>query len=129
MIQGLNHFTILASQREATLAFYVGLLGLREGPRPNFDFPGAWLYAGGPEAVLHIVLGRTPASTLPGTIDHVAFNARDLPATQARLQAAGVAMDLRPLLPGAPLQLFVRDPDGVRVELCFDPAEAASVPG
>lgn len=127
MIQGLNHFTILASQREATLAFYIDLLGLREGPRPAFDFPGAWLYAEGPEAVLHVVCGRTPASSLPGVIDHVAFSARGLAATQARLQAAGVATDLRPLLPGAPLQLFLHDPDGVRVELCFDPAERAQV--
>ena len=44
MIQGMNHFTILAEDRDATLAFYCGLLGLVDGPRPPFDFPGAWLY-------------------------------------------------------------------------------------
>ena len=52
MIQGMNHFTILAEDRDATLAFYCGLLGLVDGPRPPFDFPGAWLYApGGTQAV------------------------------------------------------------------------------
>ncbi len=126
MIQGLNHFTILATDRAATLRFYVDLLGLQPGWRPDFDFPGVWLYAGGPDAVLHIIWDRAPETTLPGLIDHVAFSARDLLATQARLQAAGVVMDLRPLLPGAPLQMFLRDPNGVRVELCFDPAEATS---
>ena len=51
MIEGMNHFTITAEEREATLGFYVGLLGLREGHRPDLGFPGAWLYAGGPQAV------------------------------------------------------------------------------
>jgi catechol 2,3-dioxygenase-like lactoylglutathione lyase family enzyme len=123
MIQGLNHVTIVGTDRDATLAFYVGLLGLREGWRPDSDIPGAWLYADGPGAVLHIVWDRAADAARPGVIDHVAFSARDLPAIQARLQAAQVPMDLRPPLPGAPLQMFLHDPNGVRVELCFDPAE------
>ena len=40
MIQGMNHFTITAEDREATLGFYCGLLGLVEGPRPDLGFPG-----------------------------------------------------------------------------------------
>ena len=47
MIQGLNHFTVLTDDLERTLDFYVGTLGLKPGPRPDFGFPGVWLYVGG----------------------------------------------------------------------------------
>ena len=43
----MNHFTILTDDVPGTVRFYREFLGLREGPRPPFDFPGAWLYAGG----------------------------------------------------------------------------------
>ena len=59
MIHAMNHFTITAENREATLGFYCGLLGLREGHRPDLGFPGAWLYAeGGSAAILHIYWDR-----------------------------------------------------------------------
>ena len=31
MIVGMNHFTVIAEDRQKTLDFYVGLLGLKEG--------------------------------------------------------------------------------------------------
>ena len=43
----MNHFTILTVDVPSTIEFYSDLLGLTPGPRPPFDFPGAWLYAGG----------------------------------------------------------------------------------
>ncbi len=124
MIHGMNHFTIVADDREATLGFYCGLLGLVEGPRPPFDFPGAWLYAlGGSQAVLHIVFGRTLPTPRTGVIDHMAFTATDLPAVKARLDAAGVDYTLRPLPGGGMWQLFCHCPNGARVELDFEAAE------
>ena len=54
MIVGMNHFTVIAEDEKKTLDFYVGLLGLSVGHRPDLGFPGAWLYAGGPQAVLHV---------------------------------------------------------------------------
>ncbi len=124
MIQGLNHFTITAAERERTLAFYCGLLGLREGPRPDLGFPGAWLYADGVDAaVLHVVLGRPAPTLATGLIDHVALTARDLKAVKARLDGAGLPYDLRPQRGSGTWQLFVHDPDGARVELDFDAAE------
>jgi catechol 2,3-dioxygenase-like lactoylglutathione lyase family enzyme len=77
MIHGMNHFTIIAEDREATLDFYCGLLGL-EGPRPDLGFPGAWLYAGQPQAVLHIYWDRPMPAQRTGVIDHMAFTASDL---------------------------------------------------
>ena len=42
-IRGMNHFTVLASNLDATLGFYCELLGLHNGPRPPFGFPGTGL--------------------------------------------------------------------------------------
>jgi catechol 2,3-dioxygenase-like lactoylglutathione lyase family enzyme len=123
-ISGMNHFTVLTSDLGATLAFYVDLLGLTEGFRPDFDFPGAWLYAGG-QAVLHIVAGRSVPADPRGAIDHMAFSARDLRGLAARLTERGIAYDLRRLPSTGGWQLFCLDPSGARVELDFEPGEAA----
>ena len=122
----MNHFTITAEDRTATLAYYCGLLGLREGERPDLGFPGAWLYAdGAPAALLHIYWDRPMPAVRTGVIDHLAFSARDLAAVTARFDAASVAYELRRQKGSGLWQLFSFDPNGARVELDFDPAEAA----
>ena len=123
-IIGMNHFTVLARDLEETKSFYVDLLGLVEGERPELGFPGAWLYAG-EAAVLHIVAGRALPADPRGVIDHMAFTARDLAGTVKRLQARNLRYDLRRLSGSGIWQLFCFDPNGARVELDFDPAEPA----
>ena len=124
MIHAMNHFTITAESREATLAFYCGLLGLREGYRPDLGFPGAWLYAdGNPQAVLHIYWDRPMPSGRTGVIDHMAFTASDLKAVKARFDAAAIKYDLRQQVGAGTWQLFSIDPNGAKVELDFDPRE------
>ena len=123
MIHGMNHFTITAEDRARTLDFYCGLLGLQEGHRPDLGFPGAWLYAGGPQAVLHIYWDRPMPSQRTGVIDHMAFTASDLKGVKARFDAAGVKYDLRQQPQSGTWQLFSFDPNGARVELDFDAAE------
>jgi catechol 2,3-dioxygenase-like lactoylglutathione lyase family enzyme len=123
MIVGMNHFTILADDRQATLDFYCGLLGLTEGHRPDLGFPGAWLYAGGPHAVLHIVFGRPLPTSRAGVIDHMAFSATGLKAVKARFEDRSVKFDLRRQAGSGLWQLFSFDPNGARVELDFDAAE------
>jgi catechol 2,3-dioxygenase-like lactoylglutathione lyase family enzyme len=125
MIVGMNHFTVLAEDPQATLDFYCGLLGLTEGHRPDLGFPGAWLHAGGPQAVLHIVFGRPLPSQRAGVIDHMAFSATDLKDVKARLEARAVKFDLRRQAGAGTWQLFCFDPNGARVELDFDAAESA----
>lgn len=123
MIVGMNHFTVIAQDERATLDFYVGLLGLTVGERPDLGFPGAWLHAGGTHAVLHIVFGRQLPAQRTGVIDHMAFTAHGLPATKLRFDKAGTKYDLRRQAGSAIWQLFCHDPNGARVELDFDPAE------
>lgn len=124
MIHAMNHFTVTAEDRAQTLGFYCGLLGLQEGPRPDLGFPGAWLYAGGPQAVLHLYFDRPMPAQRTGVIDHLAFSATDLKAVKARFEAAGVPHELRRQKQSGIWQLFSHDPNGARVELDFDPTEA-----
>ena len=121
-IVGMNHFTVLAKDLAATREFYIGVMGLADGPRPDLGFPGAWLYAGD-QAVLHIIAGRALPSDPRGVLDHMAFSAKDLPATVGRLKARGISYDLRRQAESGTWQLFCFDPNGARVELDFDPAE------
>jgi len=123
MIVGMNHFTVIAEDEKKTLDFYVGLLGLTVGPRPDLGFPGAWLYAGGPQAVLHMYFDRPVPPQRAGVIDHMAFSARDLRAVKARFDASGVKYDLRQQVGAGTWQLFCFDPNGAKVELDFDAAE------
>jgi len=122
-ITEMNHFTVLTDDLEKTRAFYVGLLGLREGPRPPLGFPGAWLYAG-ERPVLHVIAGRALPPERSGVLDHMAFSAKGVTDVTSRLDAAGIAYDLRRQPESNVWQLFCFDPNGARVELDFDANES-----
>lgn len=123
MIVGMNHFTVIAEDEGQTLDFYVGLLGLTVGHRPDLGFPGAWLYAGGPQAVLHMYFDRPVPQQRAGVIDHMAFTAQGLRAVKARFDARGTKYDLRQQIGAGTWQLFCFDPNGAKVELDFDASE------
>ena len=118
----LNHYNIRAGQPliGRVREFYVDVIGLAEGWRPPFDFPGHWLYAGD-AAVLHLVEtsgGQTTAPP-PGSLDHVAFTCTGIEAFEQRLRERGIP-HRKAGVPGTGLQqLFVKDPAGNGVELNF----------
>jgi catechol 2,3-dioxygenase-like lactoylglutathione lyase family enzyme len=130
-LTGIQHLLVLSDDIEATRDFYRDVLGLREGERPPLEFPGFWLYLGG-EPCLHIAdrgAYAAHASTLGldvavaagdgGPIDHVAFAAENYEETAARLQRVGIEA-VENKVPAAGLrQLFVEDPNGLRVEMNF----------
>jgi catechol 2,3-dioxygenase-like lactoylglutathione lyase family enzyme len=117
-ILGLDHFTVLTDDLEATRRFYAEVLGLTEGERPPFGFPGAWFYCRG-RPVLHVIAGRGVPAPRPGVIDHMAFTATDLKQWKAKLERHGIPFDLR-LQPGTGVwQMFFLDPNGAKVELDF----------
>ena len=124
MIIGMNHFTVIAEDEPKTLDFYVGLLGLTVGHRPELGFPGAWLYAGGAQAVLHVYFDRPVPAHRAGVIDHMAFSASDLKSVKARFDERGLKYDLRRQVGAGSWQLFTFDPNGAKVELDFDAAES-----
>jgi catechol 2,3-dioxygenase-like lactoylglutathione lyase family enzyme len=125
-VTSMNHFTILTDDLETTLAFYAEHLNLRPGPRPPFTFPGAWLYAdGGNDPILHIVAGKEKGVLVKGVIDHMAFSGKGLAGAVAKLKARGVPYELRRLPEYRTWQLFFHDPNNAKIEIDFDPAEAA----
>ena len=118
----LDHFTVRCRPQELDELrdFCVGVLGLGDGARPDFAFPGHWLYADGrPIVHLAAVLDTRPAQGT-GPLDHLAFTCRGLDDMVRRLKAMNVPFDERPV-PGFPLhQVFFSDPQGLRLELTFE---------
>ena len=49
----LDHYNVSTRKLKETVQFYEDVLGFVNGPRPEFDFPGAWLYSAG-HPVLHL---------------------------------------------------------------------------
>ena len=118
-LQNLNHFLVLADDLAATRDFYVEVLGLRVGDRPPFPFPGFWLYLGD-RPVVHLAAGggeQSPSGS--GPIDHIAFEATGHDAMVASLKQRGLAFSQRQV-PDSPLrQIFLHDPNGVKIELNY----------
>lgn len=119
----VDHFNIVISpsQVDATLRFYCEILGLKQGFRPDFGRPGWWLYAGG-HPVLHISL-KEIQSTVGGTgsFDHIALNATDWPGMKATLERHAIHFEEQLVRDNTMLQVFFRDPNGLKVELDFKP--------
>jgi catechol 2,3-dioxygenase-like lactoylglutathione lyase family enzyme len=121
----LDHFNIRTRNLGETVRFYENILGLENGPRPNFAFPGAWLYSEG-RAVVHLVdISRTDEPQKPdsGVVHHVAFASRGFSSMKQRLQAKGVEFEAREVPGGDLWQIFVRDPNGVMIELNYETAK------
>jgi catechol 2,3-dioxygenase-like lactoylglutathione lyase family enzyme len=141
-IRKLGHYSIRTGDLEASRRFYTEVLGMKEGFRPPFPFPGIWLYLGGDErdyGVVHIIgidrndpqglkeyLGDRDEAALTGSgaVDHVAFLATGLADMRARLAARGTAFTERTVPSLGLYQLFVADPSGVTVELNYPHDEA-----
>lgn len=127
-VLSINHFNLRADSAltRRLRDFYVDVVGMTEGWRPPFDFPGHWLYLGD-QAVLHLVADDQAAAVAAAQrpiLDHVAFSCTGLPAIEQGLRQAGVAYR-RTQVPGtARVQLFAHDPAGNGVEFNFASADA-----
>jgi catechol 2,3-dioxygenase-like lactoylglutathione lyase family enzyme len=121
----LDHFNIRTRQLGDTVKFYEDILGLENGDRPNFSFPGAWMYSEG-RPVVHLVdISPTSEQQKPdsGVVHHVAFASRDFNGMKQRLTSKGMAFDTRQVPGGETWQIFVRDPNGVMIELNYEAAK------
>ena len=127
----LNHYLIRANDLERTKDFYCDVLGFEVMPRPDFPFPGYWLgingkiqvhlaQAGVPNSALYYLGSpKNAATSNSGVIDHIAFLATDPAGFMKRLKKLGVAVRPRSLPESELFQLFIKDPDGLTIELNF----------
>lgn len=67
-------------------------------------------------AGLGLAVPETDPGLGSGPLDHIAFTALDYEALTARLAERGVAA-VTNAVPGGPRQVFIEDPNGVRVEI------------
>ena len=84
----LDHFNIRTRKLADTVRFYEDVLGLEKGARPNFAFPGAWMYSEG-KPVVHLVdISKTDEPQKPdsGVVHHVAFISRGFSGMKKRLE-------------------------------------------
>ncbi len=123
-VNGIDHFNIRTRDLDRLCEFYTKVLSLEIGERPPFDSPGVWLYAGG-HPILHVGIAKDGDgnsdsdgdNTLP--LDHIALEAEGLADAVERLAGAGIEYRMFDV-PGREMkQIFVRDPDGVTIELNF----------
>jgi len=119
-LQAIDHFTIRTDDLDASRQFYVDILGLTDGDRPPFDFPGAWLYLDD-RPVVHLIGGRGTGEKATGSIDHLAFRASAPDALRQRLNDRDVDYSERVVPRLDMVQFFIKDPDGVTIELNFLP--------
>ncbi|HEY6024207.1 MAG TPA: VOC family protein [Pseudolabrys sp.] len=133
----LEHALIQSADMEGTKNWYVDVLGMKVGPHPDFKVPVYWLYIGDTD-VLHIAEGGKNVSEArlkyagqqstdtygSGVVDHLAFRCSGLDEMIANLKQRGIAFKERQVDNQGLYQLFLIDPNGVKIELNFPSAEA-----
>jgi catechol 2,3-dioxygenase-like lactoylglutathione lyase family enzyme len=125
----MEHYLVLTDDMDATRDFYVQALGMHVGFRPPLAFPGYWVYVGDTPCI-HIAEWKTytehsreqgiPSSTRAdgtGAVDHIAFNAVDYDEVVGRLERYGVHAERNDPPHGLLRQLFLQDPNGVKIEI------------
>jgi catechol 2,3-dioxygenase-like lactoylglutathione lyase family enzyme len=142
-ISHLEHFLVVAQDYEATVQWYIDNLGFKPGPHPDFGVEVTWLYLEDRD-IIHIVPPRpndeprpvpdpnaTPEDIAQGSrpIHHIAFRAANRVEMTDRLKANGTTYLEQQASKEDLYQVFVRDPNGITVELNFPSQEAADMEG
>ncbi len=125
----IEHYLVLTDDIDATRDFYVQALGMHVGFRPPLEFPGHWVYVGDTPCIhiaewktytAHSNAKRIPVSTRAqgtGPVDHIAFNGENYDDIVSRLERHGVKASRNDPPGGKLRQLFLSDPNGVKIEI------------
>ena len=140
-ISHIEHFLVASDDIDATRDWYARVLGMKSGPHPDFGFPVHWMYVDdidivhiGPSAkqagdIQKKYLGRTSQKSDEGTgaLDHIAFRATGLRQMLEHLKREKVPFSQRRANGQALFQLFLYDPNGIKIELNYAAAEAEGI--
>ena len=119
-VLALDHLNIRTGQLDEMIAWYEEVLGMSPGPRPDFGFPGAWLYADG-QPLVHLV-GVDPAPSDPGQdlkLEHGAFRATGMSDLLALLEDRKEDYRIAKVEDAGVVQVNVWDPDGNHLHIDF----------
>jgi len=128
--QGVHHLTFVGSNREATIEFYQGVLGMPlVFEQPNLDVPDEnhlYFDAGDGRLITFFVRPTRTNDPAPnpqgiGNLHHIAFTVSRATYTQvaARLQELGIS-NTGPIDRGFMDSIYFRDPNGQLLEMaCF----------
>jgi catechol 2,3-dioxygenase-like lactoylglutathione lyase family enzyme len=119
----LDHVARHVADLGKSCDFYGRVMGLEELPRPGFNFPGAWFRIGERQELHLIVNGREPVTPACNS-NHFALRVKDIDAAARHLQEHGVAFRGPNARPDGARQIFLSDPDGHTIELCWGPLPA-----
>jgi len=124
-VHRIDHVNLNSSDVARTCAFYVDVLGFEARPMDSVfaGSRGAWLYLDG-QAFVHLAARAPQASPDVPLVDHFALSASDLESMRQRLSEAGVAFRESAIPKLGLHQIFIQDPDGVKIELNFASQEA-----
>ena len=127
----LNHYFVRANDLEQTKNFYCDVLGFQVMPRPSFPFPGYWLGVNGkiqvhmgPDGIdnadrYYLGTPKNAATDHAGVVDHIAFVASEPGEFIRRLRSHKVDFQPRSLPEFDLYQIFIKDPNGLTIELNF----------
>lgn len=119
----LEHVNVRTTNLAVMEKWYERVLGMVSGKRPNFGFPGAWLYLGA-RPVVHLVEVAETSNSDDLQIEHYAFRAADLEEFLAHLKAEGVENYLGQVPGFGITQVNILDPDGNHIHVDFESGEA-----
>lgn len=117
----LEHYNIRGPMPflEQVRDFYVNIIGLTEGARPDTTVRGFWLYAGS-QPVVHLAESDAHTEPVkPSYLDHIAFSCDDYQAVSSRLERAGIRYKTNRIRSVSLTQIFLHDPAGIQLELNF----------
>lgn len=118
-IQTLDHINIRTANLGPMISWYQDILGLTLGPRPNFSFGGAWLYAGD-TAIVHLVeVALQPGMAPELQLEHFALAATDKDGFLARLEENRIPSRINVISDFGITQVNIHDPDGNHIHVDF----------
>lgn len=117
----LDHVNLRTTQLETMIDWYSNILGMHSGDRPNFPFPGAWMYAGESAAVHLIGIDGAPGlgSEVDLKLEHFAFSATGGAKFEEKLRAIDVQYQRIDLPEINIYQINLWDPDGNHIHVDF----------
>jgi len=142
-VRRLDHVNVLTRDLPGTIAFYEDLLEMKARPAPSGDIKrAAWIYDDGDLPILHVqavdpaqpeakfadirkrlgeLIGRLDLDRLKdtGSVEHVALECLDYDRVRKRCEDRGIEVRLNYVERNRLRQIFIRDPNGVILELNF----------